>query len=221
MNYAYDILLNFINEERVYEFFEWQKKDNIKNINRIPIFLLKEKDLANIINNKVIIDKEFLKQINDKTIVFEDRKDYIIKYACIITDKTKCFGIKLNEKGEIIGKSTLLLDEENEILENIKKDKEYEIKYNILKTIPKIKIYTRNLEKKINYILLELDNIYKNKNYDKLDYLYQENFIKKEDENSRKYDILINEVISGNTTIINKIFFILKLSSKNCTERRV
>ena len=221
MNYAYDILLNFINEERVYEFFEWQKKDNIKNINRIPVFLLKEEDLVNIINNKVIIDKEFLKLINNKTIVFEDRKDYIIKYACIITDKTKCFGIKFNEKGEIIGKSTLLPDEEEEILENIKKEKVHEIKYNILKTISKRKNYTRNLEKKIKYILLELDNIYKNKNYDKLDYLYQENFIKKEDENSRKYDILINEVMSGNTTIINKIFFVLKLSSKNCTKRRV
>ena len=104
MNYAYDILLNFINEERVYEFFEWQKKDNIKNINRIPVFLLKEEDLVNIINNKVIIDKEFLKLINNKTIVFEDRKDYIIKYACIITDKTKfmlvcyLYGMPLNIK---------------------------------------------------------------------------------------------------------------------------
>ena len=36
MTYIYDLLLNFTDDERILEFFEWNEKDEIINIKKIP-----------------------------------------------------------------------------------------------------------------------------------------------------------------------------------------
>ena len=38
MNYIYDIVLNFNKE--YYSFYEWNRKDNIINVKKIPLFLV-------------------------------------------------------------------------------------------------------------------------------------------------------------------------------------
>ena len=49
MNYIYDLLLNF--NENIYEFYDWNKTDNIKHIKKIPIFKIDSK------KNETIKDK--------------------------------------------------------------------------------------------------------------------------------------------------------------------
>ena len=38
MNYIYDIVLNFNKE--YYNFFEWNKRDNIVNVKKIPLYVM-------------------------------------------------------------------------------------------------------------------------------------------------------------------------------------
>ena len=42
MKYIYDIELNFNN--KYYEFYEWEKKDNITHINKIPYYKITNRD---------------------------------------------------------------------------------------------------------------------------------------------------------------------------------
>lgn len=219
MNYVYDILLNFLDGPRIYEFFEWQKQDKIKNINRIPVFVVNEKSFSDLINNEVIIDKDFLDIIKNKTTVFSSKNDNIIKYAFLITNKERCYGIKLNEEGMIIGKSSLLLDEEDEILELSNSIIETQIIYKVTKYIKKNKIHTRTEENKIKFITKELEKAYKEKNEEKLNYIYNEVLNDRKKEGN--YEKLINALNKNNKEVIKRLYFILKLSSNIYTKREI
>ena len=61
MNYIYDIILNF--QDNYYQFFEWRHKDKIKNIMKIPVYRVSNKDILILKNNKVKIDEVFLNKI--------------------------------------------------------------------------------------------------------------------------------------------------------------
>ena len=58
MNYIYDILLNFNNY--AYDIFEWNKDDKIVHLRKIPLIKLKSNDLFNLVNKKILFDKDFL-----------------------------------------------------------------------------------------------------------------------------------------------------------------
>ena len=51
MNYIYDIVLNF--QDNYYNFFEWNREDKIKNIIKIPLYRVSDKDI-NILKNNII-----------------------------------------------------------------------------------------------------------------------------------------------------------------------
>ena len=38
MYYYYDVLLNFGEDENLYEFYEWEEKDQVDFVKKIPIF---------------------------------------------------------------------------------------------------------------------------------------------------------------------------------------
>ena len=58
MNYIYDIVLNF--QDNYYQFFEWNRKDKIKNISKIVVYRVNDQDLYNLKYNQVTITGEFL-----------------------------------------------------------------------------------------------------------------------------------------------------------------
>ena len=60
---VYDILFNLIDSERVYEFFEWNNKDDIEHIKKIPLIKVSSHFLDDCINNNIIVDKLFLEKI--------------------------------------------------------------------------------------------------------------------------------------------------------------
>ena len=68
--------------------------------------------LDSFINDTVIIDKEFLTTIYQKTEVFNPDRIGVIDYACLFTDGYKVLGIEFNKEGKSLFKSFLLLDEE-------------------------------------------------------------------------------------------------------------
>lgn len=195
MHFIYDLLLNFNDE--LYDFYEWYSKDKVYNIRKIPIFKISTRDLYNITNYKCIISKDFLNTIYNKTFTYYEK----IPYASLFTDTKKVIGAIFNNKGEIISFSSLLLDEEDEILSNISSISTYKLNYkreSKIKKKEKLRYteYINGINK--NYLY----NLYKNKSFDEIEYLYRETTNKYNDSNIEdKY----NELIESNEYKLYKI----------------
>ncbi len=178
MNYVYDILLNF--QKELYEFYEWNKEDEITHIRRIPLFKISARDLKMVKTSDIKIEKNFCDKIYNKTEKFRKTGVSQIPYAFLISDGKEVIAIKLDKTLKIIAKSSLLLDEAEEICEMTLDQKMVKIKY--LNQNQKNQInfetrYEKETKKKLNIKLL---NLYKSREYEKLKYIYFECFRKKE-----------------------------------------
>ena len=185
MTYVYDVLLNFTEENKIIEFFEWDNDDIIEHVKKIPIMRVSSKILIDIINNEIMVEKEFLERIKNNTTLYKKTKN--LQYAVLISDLNSVIGIEFDKEGKIISKSSLLLDEEEEIIEECLDIKEENLNYKIIKKIEKENYLTRNETKKRRYLLKEIDNLYKEKDIDKLTYLYEELYKKDDTTFPEKY----------------------------------
>ena len=80
MNYIYDLLLNF--NEKIYDFYDWNKTDKIIHIKKIPIFKISSSKMNIIKNNKICFEDSFLEKIYRKTEEFMNRKNKYIAAMC-------------------------------------------------------------------------------------------------------------------------------------------
>ncbi len=202
MNYAYDILLNFQN--KYFEFYEWNKKDIITHIKKIPILKITTKDLNVIKTNKIKLDKEFLKKIENKAETFKKEKIN----AILLTDGEDTVALKINKP---IQKSSIQIDEEEIIINKVKNKEIKSINYQIVKKEKQI-IKTRKEIENEKYLKTELKKLYINKEYQKLDYLFLECFNKKEKSKEKEYQILKKEIqlSAKNSQIILNFFNLTK-----------
>ena len=198
MNNIYDIVVNF-NDKEIYEFFEWDKYDNIEHLRKIPIFKVKSKVFNDFKNNCVKVDKSFLNKIQNKTEKFTDTAVGMIEYASIITDGMDLVVIEFGSEGDSLLKSSMLLDESEDTLDESDLLNVVEIPYNIIEQ-NKIhnRFITRHQSEVINYISTEINNLIKKKNHSKLKYLYYEWFNEKESN--------INLIIDSLKDILNEDF---------------
>ncbi len=116
MTFVYDIYVNF--QTVCYDFYEWNKKDKITHIKKIPIFEIKEDIFKKTLANENKIDEDSLEAIKNKTDIFKKKKKIS---AALLTNRKDIIAILVNNAGKIIKKSCLLLDEESAILRNIHK----------------------------------------------------------------------------------------------------
>lgn len=171
---VYDIVLNLLDSNRVYESFEWRDNNNVEHIKKIPMVRVSTNTLDDIINSTFTIEKEFLKDIYKKSEVYNADVTEIIDYGILFTDNFKVIAVEFNKEGKSLFKSSLLLDEEEEILELSNDIKLMDLKYKILKKNKQTNYLTREEEFKKKYLLKELKNTYKNKKHEKINYLYDE-----------------------------------------------
>ena len=162
MDYIYDIVLNF--QKDYHDFYEWKSTDKIINVKKIPVYLVNDKDYLDLKYNEVIIDNT--------------NKDITTKMF-LVTNGLEVMGILLDNYGKIHKKSSLLLDEADEVLEEKETIKALPLKYkrNILKSHnfnSRIKI------DKTRYLQSYLSNIDINKDEYLLRYIYFEIFNKEE-----------------------------------------
>lgn len=198
MNYIYDIVLNF--QEKYYQFFEWNRKDKIKNISKIPVYRVSDEDILTLKYNKVIIDNIFLNKIK------EDNKNYK-KIMCLISNTKQSLGILISPTGTILKRSSLLFEEEDEV--NC-----------YSKNLPITKInYIENIEKnpqnKLRIQVEKKDNLidFLNKTNDLLilKYLYYE-YYEKECNNIEKIKkSLLKEINEEWSQKQNNLYQIIKL----------
>jgi len=184
MNYIYDILLNFNNE--YYEFYDWNNDDKLTHIRKIPIFKISDEALKNIIYNEVTVDDDLLKKIKNRTEVFSKNYVDILNYACLVCNDKKVVAIRCNDRGKIIGKSDLLIDEHNEIIAVLDRYTDYDLNYKICSVNEIVNFKTRKEVKMQKFILKEIDK----QSTSKLEYLLYE---------------CNNETCNNRETIIRKI----------------
>lgn len=177
MNYTYDILLNF--NEKIFDFYDWNKGDNIKHIKKIPIFKIDSISFKNLKENDVEFDQQFLEKIYNKTEEFTQRKNKTLEYACLFTEGNEILGLNINNKKTTY--SRLLLDEEIEILDITTRLEQKDIKFDIVNRHNIDEFKTRKEIEQTNMAKKELKNLLVENNFEKLKYLYYECFDKKID----------------------------------------
>ena len=214
MTYIYDIMLNF--NKDYYEFYEWLNDDNLYHIKRIYLVKVDSNMYNDILNNKVIINDELIFTIFNKCEYFDNKKVLTIPYALLITDSYRVMAIMMNLNGEVIKYSSLLLDEEEEVLEVSDKLATIKINYEI-KEEKNINNLTRNEKDILRFIKKDINNAYKNNNINKLKYLYYECFNKDASNIDTIYielfDLLNNDISDKHYSLYNLIK--LSLTHKN------
>ena len=217
MNYIYDIILNF--QQEVYDFFDWNTNDNIYHIRKIPIIKINNKQLQEIKNNIVKFDQTILNQINLKSETFKQNNTSKLKYTFIIATKNECLAIKLNKNGVKTKISTLLPNEQDDLLELIKIMKEIKLNYQIIKPQPTTPFKTTFEIENKNYIYNELNKIYKQNNFQKLNYLYLECFGKQTTNINDAYTKLKQEIKKTNSNF-KKLYNIFQIINENNQNKR-
>lgn len=207
MKNIYDILVNF--KKIPYEFYEWNKEDDVKHVKKMPSIKVSDSALYDFFYSDAVVSKNFLDQIKDKTEIFFGRTIKKVKYACVIYNDDVALSILLNDNGEIIGKSKLLFDEEEDVLKEDVPLKE--IDYNIIKKSKKISGLTRREAKIVLLLSKYLDKIYENKKNDEIKYMYFECFNKVEEDNEKAYKNLKNEVLKANLNVIETLKTLIKV----------
>lgn len=212
MNYVYDILLNLSNNKRVYDFYEWNQNDDIVNVKKVPVIRVDSKTLLDIFNYKVKISSSFLGKLENNFSIYKNTRKKI-KYLVVLSDCNKAFGISINSKGIIESKSSLLLDEEEEVLFIAEKEKIEKIDYKKIRHEEKEKFLTRKEEEEKDFLLKEINTLYKNNDIEKLKYLYIEYYNIKEENIDNIYTKLINSLESIDEKH-EELYQLLKLTCK-------
>lgn len=201
MNYIYDVILNFTNNY-YYELYEWDKKDNLLNFKKIPIFYVNNTVIEDFINYIIKIDKKMLRMIENQSIVSKKEKINHL-YSMIISNGKKSIGVEFDKNGISKYKSAMLLDEEEDVNRIAINNKLSIIKYTKL-SFNKKKLLRQEAYKK-ELIVKELRKIYNQKEYGKLKYIYYE--INNKILND--YDLIFNNLINSIDNNINKYDFLL------------
>lgn len=205
MNFIYDIVLNFNKE--YYHFFEWNKKDNLINIKKIPLFLVDNSIFKKLKYDNVIVSNGFINLINEKTYTYTKNK---IGPSCLVSNGKEVIGILFNIKGKLIKRSSLILEEEEEVLDEIVNDSIFNI--SIVNCTPgEIYNVNRIQRDKQNYLI---KYIKKESDFLKLKYLYYDYFEKDEDNINNIKNKLIDEINNNWNSKFNVFFDTVKLFNK-------
>lgn len=201
MIYIYDILLNW-SSDGVYEFFEWDVNDELEHVKKIPLQRVSSEILKVFFFEKVKVDTSFLTKIKKKTECYFHNGVDIVSYATLFSDGKRCLALEFNEQGDVLYKSTLLLDEEEEVLEMTEELVITPITYEVLQKEKEITCLTRKEIADKNYLLKELAKIEKEE--EKINYLYEEYF-EDEQTDAEKYQQLQKKIIKEEGSVLEEL----------------
>ena len=194
MIFIYDIILNWF-KDTVYDFFEWESKDKIEHIKRIPLFKVKKNIINDIIYNDIKIDCEFNNKIFNMTEMYLSNRVTKVPYAFLITDGITILALKTDKFGNVKYKSKLLIDEEEEILCISSKLNIVDFNFTSKGKKSNNQFLTRNEINIRNYLLNELQRIYQTNDYNKLKYIYTEYTDNEESSDiTYMYNLLVNSL---------------------------
>lgn len=212
MSYIYDVLVNFHKE--VKEFYEWDKNDVILPIRRCPILKVATSCLKNLYYNEIRVEQTLLDMIENKTEIFQN-KNGNYHFIAIFTDSFASICIQFDEKGEILGRSLLQMEEEEEVLDSSERMKTLEFSYDVLREVPYNPFSTQREKKKENYIHKMFHNFEKNENFEKLKYIYYDCFEEKSENKKEMIKRFQEELNKQNSKIQDKLYDFFQLISSH------
>lgn len=206
MNFIYDIVLNF--NKDYYNFFEWNKKDNIINIKKIPLFVVNNDIFKSMKYDSVTVSKSFIEIIKEKTYTYNRQK---IGNSCLLSNGKEVIGLLFNEKGDLIKRSSLLLDEEEEVLDEIFSDEIFDIEIVKIKKGKEDTIVNRIEKEKKDFLIkyINKENIDIN-----LKYLYYDYFETDEDDTNIIKDSLVKEIKTNWNKKFDNFYETVKIFNK-------
>ena len=209
MIYIYDILLNLRQMDEGLEFYEWKEDDLIEHIKKVPLFKVSKTLIEDLFTNKLQLDITILPKIRNKAICYFNGETKQIPYLVLLSDGRKCFAIELDNKGNTLYKSSLLLDEEEEVLEMTEELVEMPIGYKKTKVKNNKEQLTRFEKDNQKFLLRELEKIKDNK--EEINYLYEEYFDNNLTSIEDKFNTLKDNVYIGSSNYIKELksFFLI------------
>ena len=188
-------------------------EDDLEHIKKIPIIRVSDKFIKDLITSKLKIDTNFLPKIKNKAESYFHNEIDTIDYAAIFTNGKLAIAVELDEDGITSYKSTMLLDEEEEVLDMSEELVLLDIDYELIKRNKKYSYLTREEEKEKEFLTKELKKIKDKKEEAKINYLYKEFF----NDDNISYDLklktLQNEIEKEYNSFHNKLYKLLKLST--------
>lgn len=200
MNYIYDIVLNF--QTNYYNFFEWNKTDKLKNISKIPLYHIRDKDILIFKNNEVCVSDHFINILNQDC----PTKNLI----CLVSNGKIAIALMFSNTGNLIKRSSLIFEEEEEAIDTAKYLPITKIEYtknNPIKYQNKLRIEKEKKEKLINYIK-ETDNSLI------LKYLYYEYYEEENKDISLIKKLLLEELTKEWSIKQNKLYKFINMLQK-------
>lgn len=209
MIYIYDILLNLRQMDEGLEFYEWKEDDLIEHIKKVPLFKVSKSLIEDLFTNKLQLDITILPKIRNKAICYFNGETKQIPYLVLLSDCRKCFAIELDNKGNTLYKSSLLLDEEEEVLEMTEELVEMPIGYKKTKIKNNKDQLTRFEKDNQKFLLRELEKIKDNK--EEINYLYEEYFDNNLTSIEDKFNTLKDNIYIGSNNYIKELksFFLI------------
>ena len=205
MNYIYDIILNF--NEEFYDFYEWKNNDNVINVRKIPVLKVDENTYISLRNNKVQVSMETIDSLKKNFSLYNEKIEGNI--ICLITNGMSAFGVMFNNNGYLIKRSSMLFDEEEEVIDESENIKEIKIEFikNEKQKSNNISRIVKEKQKFIKDYISSLDDELT------LKYIYYDYFEKEENKNNIK-EILLSEINSKWNSKLSKLYDLTKLLNK-------
>ena len=139
----------------------------------------------------VCFNKDFCDKIHNRTEKFKKINVALLNYVFLISNGKETMALKLNKNGVTTHKSSLLLDENEEISEMAED----------------LKLYNLEYKNKLCFL-------YNHKEDDKLKFLYLECFGKVEDDVNKVFNKLQKEIKSNNKVTLKMIDFFKLINQK-------
>lgn len=210
MLYIYDLLLNFNDSDRLVEFFEWSSEDILEHIKKIPVFKISSLDMENIYSGIIKVEQAFLEKIYNRTILYKNKKP--ISYAGLFCDLNKVIAVEFSKEGVVLAKSCLLLDEEEEVIDGCERLEDYKFSYKVVEKSDTVSFLTREEEQKRKYLIKEMESLYREKDFDKLNYLYEEVFDQSDVKLEDKYQRIMKDLYEHYDYRYDHLYDIVRLS---------
>lgn len=201
MNYAYDLTINF--NKKYIDFYEWNKDDNLEYYVKIPIFKVTDDTYYDMFYNDISINKKFLEIIKNQTEKYSRNGIIKCNNIAIFTDMNNTIVLKFDDNGNVLLKSSISIDEEEEIISFSKMIKYYLLDYKVNNKNKNKRVFiTRDELDKKNKIYREINKIYETKEFEKLSYIYYELYGERNKNYDKIYYKLIN-LLDNNSEKIN------------------
>lgn len=207
MSYIYDILANF--NSCFFDFYDWNLDDDIVHIKKLPILKVDSSFLHSVKYGDVRVSSDLLDKIYKRSDFFKVSKNKFC-YVCSLCDGCEAIIVRFDSKGCVIGRSSMLIDEENEVIDIC--DGLDKCSFDISVSSVSFDFFKTRHELFINSFIL--DQV-KSMDYDKISYLYFDCFDEYESDVKKILSRIIYEVDNNFDSIYGKIYDFLKLTSIN------